>query len=832
MYPSMKLINFMNQRRTSESNCTHTGLAIPLIGKYFVPDHEMNEFWEIYENAKQQSKEKNIQFGISLTECPTRYIPLLIDVDIRQTDLNRKYTRSDIINLMKLYRRAIHNVLVVDDSKLIATVLEKPSPRVSNEKFKDGFHVHFMDVIVDKEVHKKIHEMVIEFLNEDNYLQHLGSPEEIIDINVIRNNWFVYASRKSDDMHCYTVTGYVNEHNEFIENDKEVLAKDLSIRNREMVLEKKHVQEQIMSEHHVEFKPNERISSLLNMLNIERCDNYKNWMEVGWCLHNIDKGLLPLWISWSQQSDKFVTGECEKRWENFRDDGLTIASLYKWANDDNPTEYLEFRRKDSESLLMRALSKTSYDVAVYLHYRYKETFACSCIQRMEWYHFENHRWVENEDGYKLTDKMSTEMAYDVSKLHTYYTKKQINERNMSEKEADKIDKNIKRCTSLIQSLKDYTFKRKVLKECCSLFYDNKFKETLDTKTHLIGFNNGIYDISQLEFRDGRSEDYISLNTNTDYHKMNVKDEGLRQFLHSILPDLDMRRYVLKLLASFLDGSTRDQKFHLWTGSGANGKSTLIELFELCLGEYCCKLPITLLTKKRNASNAASPEVHAAKSKRFASMQEPDDGDRINVGYMKELSGGDKTYSRGLYEKPIEFKPQFKMILTCNKLPEIQATDDGTWRRLRVVPFESKFVDNPDPRNKHEYKKDRSICDKMKEWVAPFIDILIDALEDYKQTGIEEPDTVTQYTANFQRTSDIMGTYFKETIDQTNDPSDTIDLRTFYHHFKAWYRAGVNNNPPQSKEFKEYLEAIQKYPKNNKGWYQGIRINTEHLEQLN
>jgi phage/plasmid-associated DNA primase len=45
-------------------------------------------------------------------------------------------------------------------------------------------------------------------------------------------------------------------------------------------------------------------------------------------------------------------------------------------------------------------------------------------------------------------------------------------------------------------------KDKILKECAELFYHENFEQTLDEKTHLIGFNNGIFDLNKNQFREG------------------------------------------------------------------------------------------------------------------------------------------------------------------------------------------------------------------------------------------------------------------------------------------------------------------------------------------
>ena len=79
---------------------------------------------------------------------------------------------------------------------------------------------------------------------------------------------------------------------------------------------------------------------------------------------------------------------------------------------------------------------------------------------------------------------------------------------------------------------------------------------------------------------------------------------------------------------------------------------MVEFFEECFGDYCCKLPISLLTQKRKASGSAEPEMAKTKGKRFVNTQEPSKGSKINGGLLKELTGGDKISTRALYERNI------------------------------------------------------------------------------------------------------------------------------------------------------------------------------------
>ena len=269
-----------------------------------------------------------------------------------------------------------------------------------------------------------------------------------------------------------------------------------------------------------------------------------------------------------------------------------------------------------------------------------------------------------------------------------------------------------------------------MKECKELFHDKKFCDKLDVHEYLIGFDNGVYDLKAESFRKGRPEDLISKSTKIEYKPYNPQDEDVRDimdFLKGIFVIKSVREYVLKRASSFLSGSTRDETFDIFSGAGGNGKSKLMELLEECLGEYCVKLPITLLTNKRGASNAATPELARTKGARLASLQEPDTNTKLNVGLMKELTGGDKIQARALFQEPFEFKPQFKIVLCCNDKPELPPHDEGTWRRVRNTEFISKFVHEPEEDKILHLKRNEDLSEKFENWAETFLAILISAV---------------------------------------------------------------------------------------------------------
>ena len=157
---------------------------------------------------------------------------------------------------------------------------------------------------------------------------------------------------------------------------------------------------------------------------------------------------------------------------------------------------------------------------------------------------------------------------------------------------------------------------------------------------------------------------------------------------------------------------------------------------------------------------------------------------MNVGLMKELTGNDAFMARGLFEEPKEIKPQIKFFLTCNDLPIIPSRDGGTWRRLRVVQFKSKFVDSPE--NPNEFKIDTRLKEKINEWGPMFLSYLVYIYNTmYKKSNyLVEPEEVLYSTNAYKMDNDHFLEYFNTKLEQVEDPKAIISKRSVYSDFKV------------------------------------------------
>ena len=825
---------------------THVSMGDMHMGKFNLDKSAIKEFNKIYFEA--------IDYGVEfhIAEKPKEYGPLLVDIDMEfpvddYKSNTRLYNSNLVLDVIGAYRESINKYLDLNSNELQVCLIEKPKPTIKPSLIKDGFHLIFNNICANTKLRHIIRNNAVELLkNNDKLTKFINSVDKIVDKAVVSTNcWLMYGSRKKDGQ-LYKLTkiyDYENaeinlpEKGNNIVNMFSIQHKLWKEENAHAYLE--HVDDDFIdnefkkydkynstqrsqpTEFHVsENKEDEirRATFLVSLLDDQRAKDFDSWMRIGWALHNVDISLISVWNEFSKKSSKFKNGECEKAWYKMRDEGLTIRSLMLWAEQDNYTKYHQFIASEFNDVLNKSLDGSSYFVAKALYTKYMDRFVCTSLKFNQWYEFRNHRWYPVPKGYTLQKEISESFANEYYKL---ISKHSLKATQLSGPERDDAQKKVEKTQSIIRQLMNITFKDKIMRECENLFFDSEFEKKLDENYDLIGFNNGVYDLVNGEFREGRPDDYISQTTGNDYfefHNNNPYADKMFKFLKEILPNDDVRKYFLLTLATCVSGHNKEEKMHLVTGSGSNGKSLLFNLVQLALGEYYLSCPITIITRKRGQSNQASPELLRLKGARCGCFQETDEGERLNVGIMKEITGNDSFMVRGLFADPIEIKPQIKFFLACNQKPEVPSTDGGTWRRLRVIDFNSKFVETPSKSN--EFLIDNMLKQKIKDWAPLFASYLIYLyINEYKKMAyLSEPDAVKYSTNSYKMENDYYTEFFIQKLVFTNNRKDFITTQSMWDTFKAWFKLVHEHQkaPSQNELFKFLVDKIGEI-RNNTRW---------------
>jgi len=840
--------NFMERCRVTKDNegsseVTHLSMSDTYKGKFNITDENYDDFLELYSKAVEAGA------NLSIVEKHKEYSPIIIDVDMRYNmkENQRIYTNELINKIIDFYLEQFAKYFqLTDDCQYQAYITEKKCPTIAGYledmiELKDGFHIQFPFVNTRPEVQFLIRRDLLNKATEEGWFDDynlVNTLDDVFDKKVIEENGLLMYGSKKPRGNPYVLTRcYNGEENLDISHlTFDSILKLLSFRSlgdEDIMVYKDEYDDDTIHNICIEEgiirmnKNGEAIDmpdkdnnaevvkarDLVKMLSKDRAINFESWVNVGFCLYNINRILLDEWIQFSQKcGKKFKHGECEKKWNHefkYRSDGFSMGSLIMWAKEDSPKLYEQYRYKELRAMLDDASSGEPSIIAKYIKNKYGDRFVCVDIAKNKWYEFKDHRWKEIDSGYTLKTLIHTEIVDDYFRLSGDYSNMAAGNGESFDKE--KLAEKSQEILKIAKSLKRMARINEIMEFLKMEFYNEDFLSLIDENKYLLGFKNGVLDLTTMQFRDGKPEDLISLTTDINYRPFNKDDSRaveINNVLVDMLPDDDVRTYVIRLLSSCLDGNA-DQKFHIWTGSGGNGKSILVDFFLLCLGKYATTVDATMITRNKGSSSSASPDKLKLKGRRFAVMNEPEGDDTVRVGHMKELTGGDKLNARGLFSNNIiEFTPQFKLFLLCNKKPIIPSSDGGTWRRIRVVPFEMKFVDNPKAPN--ERKVDRSLKQKLFSYAEVFMAMLIEEYKKYKVEGITEPDKVKLSTSLYQQASDTLEEFMKDKIERIpSKPSNTkITLSHVFDEYKRWIKQHYNGERkvPNKTDFKSEFEG--------------------------
>ena len=870
VYCKMALESFLKKHQVKGGEHTHTKIGDTKLnvfgGCYFVPLERMDDFYDIYK--KWTILDKNQAF---LTEKQPEEGPLLIDIDFRY-DISieqRQHTKEHIVQLVQAIMRGIGRIKTVT-KPLECFVMEKNNPNLLEDKTKDGIHL-IVPIKMDLACKMLVRQYLLKELPTlwvD--LPLINSWEDVVDESVMRGyaNWQLYGSRKPGHeayqlKYIFTCTDDIQE--QFFtpewtfDNFLKLTARNTDLpvftlnpliqREYDQALQSRKKQNVKLLEHSAfkskmpfQLSTKEEVQEFMDglMENLTKNEyrireaydyimilpeeywgdgSYSKWVRVGWALKQTDPRLFVAWIQFSAQWPSFdysTIPDLYEKWSGFNThkEGLTLNSIIYWCKISSPEKYKAVYEKTIDHFIKySAINNTEYDLAMVLYQMYKDCFVCVSIKNKIWYEFCDNCWKLIDDDCNLRCNISTRM-------YSAYQR-------MGDSGGDDKKSNIAKTSEL---LKKTSFKNNIMKEAMEIFYDRDFYSKLNTNNFLIGCNNCVIDFKAKEARKGRHDDYISMNTKIDYHPVSHYEkecpqiiEDIKAFMAQLFPNENIRRYMWEHLASTLLGNNLNQSFNVYIGSGKNGKSKLVELMTHVLGQYKGTVPISLVTQKRTSIGNTSSEIYQLIGTRYAVMQEPSKGDVINEGIMKEITGGDPVVCRALFKDSVTFTPQFKLAVCTNNLFDIKSNDDGTWRRIRVVNFESKFTSKPyhDPEFSvdtypHQFMLDTTLDEKFETWAPVMLSLLVEKAY-VTQGKVTDCDEVLASSNRYRQSQDIYLDFIGQCIQEHKMPQPcNLKLTAVTDCFKNWYSVNHGSKVMPLKELKEYLnKKFGNYPK--EGW---------------
>jgi P4 family phage/plasmid primase-like protien len=552
--------------------------------------------------------------------------------------------------------------------------------------------------------------------------------------------------------------------------------------------------------------------------------------QVALALKHTDERLFLSWIMLRSKASDFdysTIPQLYDRWNKYiksKENGVTSRSLIFWAKENSRELYERVKRDMCEEHYINYTIEqpTDFDLARVLYQIFKDKYVCSCITNKTWYVFKNHRW-ELDKGSCLRKAISTDM-YTIYKKRLDKITTESLAMDLSDTRLIQLKNIIKKIQIVINMMKTTSDKNNIMREAVEIFYDPDFTKNMDSNRWLVCFKNGVVDLKEKIFRNGLPTDYITKSTNIDYEEFNENSDSttvgeITTFMQELFPDPSLNNYMWDHLSSVLIGINQNQTFHIYHGRGSNGKSMLTDLMFMTMGEYAGSVPVSIITDKRPAIGGTSSEIMQLKGIRYAVMAEPKKGDKINEGIMKQLTGDATISARSLYCESETFTIQFHLVVCTNTLFEVTSHDDGTWRRIRVCDFESKFYEPEEIqyfRGRKEYKhlfpKNKNLKENMKKWLSIFAGMLVKRAFD-KRGEVSNCIVVKNRTDQYRRESDYIASFVLDKIkrEKDGDKPSVLRMSDIHEEFKLWYNLHAPKEKlPKINEIKEYI--INKFGK--------------------
>jgi P4 family phage/plasmid primase-like protien len=598
----------------------------------------------------------------------------------------------------------------------------------------------------------------------------------------------------------------------------------------------------------------------------KRAKSYSDWIKLGILLHNVasTQESCDVWARFSRRvpgNENTPDSVYADKWKLLPSESsnmpngrklLTMASIHHWAKEDDPEGYAAIKKKGDIERACLNDTGTHVSIAEQVFSTYQHVYRCAPSKKsatassMDWFQYKDHSWVNLKTWMSIRMLLSTEIRNTYVEARRVTNDKSIVTANTNEEDLPGVEQKMKNLGKIILSLHNSSFKDSVMREVAEKFYDEDFLQHMNMDGNTLGFANGVLELRSIgedgqmhiRFRPGIPDDCISFQMGRsgsdlsaipylEYNPATPAKEHIEvlEFFKQIYPDEVLREFVLTLFSSCLEGANREQKFYIMTGVGSNGKSKMVDLMNFTFGEYQDTLSTTVLTRKRPESGAANPDLIVLKGKRFISMSEPDDGEKINTSAMKQVSGEDIVKARALFSDQDQFKIMGKIFMLCNDLPPVSSMDNGTWRRLRVIPHVARFVDigvATDPAN-HVHTKDLMMDNKIRRWRPYFAGILAHYYETrYLRNGLSDPPQVLAASNKYKEDNDAFAAFAQERlIREIGAEVKSMEIMSAY---AQWCKYNPGKKVLKKQDLLQRMSDVYGKPVDSAGrMYAGVRL---------
>jgi phage/plasmid-associated DNA primase len=516
-----------------------------------------------------------------------------------------------------------------------------------------------------------------------------------------------------------------------------------------------------------------QLLQVIDLISVEYLDDRESWLKIlmGCKKSGITEEQTRIL---SQKSISFTDDGFDTAWDSYDDAQISVGegTLRFYAKKSDPAEYAK-------------IATTNIDFTGETDAELAQTFqelqgdCCLFVDEVLYVYIENEwRIVDVKNPCVLRHFIRTTLLEQLSIVITTFKQKAL---ETESKEADLRLSKLYFLKSMINSVGKINCITKMYMDMLVATSLNK-EDVFDKHPYIFRFKNKAFDLKIGIEVEITKEHYITQSTNHDFVPPTREQlSKVDSLFNQIFPDPEVKDCYLSILFQALTG-VRQERLFLANGGGRNGKGLLNELMFELMGNYAYKLPVELLTKELNTTGP-NPQLANCDKKRLILASEPEDGTKIQMGVVKEMTGGNEISARGLYSSKTKVSMHQALVLECNKKPQLSGRiDTSVLERIVDIPFESTFTTNPEHVDEEHGIFPANTLYKTEEWRKEHTSALFIYIAHKAKKELYIPPRIRKISEQYVMGSDELYTWTMEGYVLTDDENDVVKMKDLYKEY--------------------------------------------------
>ena len=238
-------------------------------------------------------------------------------------------------------------------------------------------------------------------------------------------------------------------------------------------------------------------------------------------------------------------------------------------------------------------------------------------------------------------------------------------------------------------------------------------------------------------------------------------------------DLDLIKFVQKAMGYSLSGDVSEQCMFILWGTGANGKSTFLNVLQELFGDYACSTGTENFMKK---TSEQSNDLVRLRGMRLVTTSEAEQGKAISESLIKQITGENELTARFLYGEYFSFKPTFKIFMATNHKPKIKGADNGIWRRIKLIPFTVTIPPE---------QRDKNLTEKLLAENSGILNWLLKGYALWRKEGLTEPAAIKEANDEYRFDMDSIQAFINEVLNVDASLKWRLPTKDLYDVYLKW-----------------------------------------------